>query len=106
MRIGGIGGSAVGPTTRRAAPDLSAPQGAEAEPRALIAIEPAASTERPIARGRHPSAPFLAHLIATRMQAPQTRARRRAEPEEAIAAYRAGSTGLSAAREGAFHRTA
>jgi len=30
----------------------------------------------------------VAHLIATRMQAPQTRARRRAEPEEAISVYR------------------
>jgi hypothetical protein len=34
-------------------------------------------------------AAFLAHLIATRTQAPQTRARRRAEPAEAIARYRA-----------------
>jgi hypothetical protein len=36
-----------------------------------------------------PRADFLAQLIATLGQAPQTRARRRAEPEEAIAAYRA-----------------
>jgi hypothetical protein len=34
-------------------------------------------------------APFLAHLIATRHQAPQTRVRRRAIPGEAIGAYRA-----------------
>lgn len=34
-------------------------------------------------------APFLAHLIATRERAPQTRERRRAEPGEASAAYRA-----------------
>lgn len=33
-------------------------------------------------------APFLAHLIATKEHAPQTRERRRAEPAEAIAAYR------------------
>jgi len=33
-------------------------------------------------------ADFLAHLIATFAQAPQTRARRRAEPEQAVAAYR------------------
>ena len=32
-------------------------------------------------------ADFLALLIATSVQAPQTRARRRAEPREAIAAY-------------------
>ncbi|MGD0150268.1 MAG: hypothetical protein ABSB77_16950 [Xanthobacteraceae bacterium] len=30
---------------------------------------------------------FVAHLIATSAQAPQTRARRRADPDEAIAAY-------------------
>jgi hypothetical protein len=34
-----------------------------------------------------PSAEFLTQLIATVGQAPQTRLRRRAEPEEAIAAY-------------------
>jgi len=32
-------------------------------------------------------ADFVAHLIATSAQAPQTRVRRRAEPEEAVAAY-------------------
>jgi len=36
-----------------------------------------------------PRAGFVAQLIATLGQAPQTRARRRAEPEQAIAAYRA-----------------
>ena len=34
-------------------------------------------------------ADFVAHLVATSAQAPQTRARRRAEPEEAVAAYHA-----------------
>lgn len=34
-------------------------------------------------------AAFLAHLIATKDHAPQTRERRRAEPLEATAAYRA-----------------
>ncbi len=34
-------------------------------------------------------AAFLAHLIATKEQLPQTRERRRANPDEAIAAYRA-----------------
>ncbi len=33
------------------------------------------------------SADFVAHLIATSAQAPQTRARRRANADEAIAAY-------------------
>jgi hypothetical protein len=35
------------------------------------------------------NAAFVAHLIATAAQAPQTRARRRAEPDAASAAYRA-----------------
>jgi hypothetical protein len=34
-----------------------------------------------------PDAGFIAHLIATSAQAPQTRARRRAEPGEAVSAY-------------------
>jgi len=36
-----------------------------------------------------PNADFLAQLIAISGKAPQTRCRRRAEPQEAIAAYRA-----------------
>jgi hypothetical protein len=36
-----------------------------------------------------PRADFIAQLIATATAAPQTRARRRAEPDEAIAAYAA-----------------
>jgi hypothetical protein len=95
MRIGGISGAAVGP--RRAAPERSAPHSAEPESRALVPVAPAAPTERPLVLARRPAAPFLAHLIATRMQAPQTRERRRAEPEEAIAAY-ATLTALAAPR--------
>ena len=56
------------------------------ECRALVVIEAAAAVETsPIYR----EAAFLAHLIATREHAPQTRERRRAEPGEAICAYRA-----------------
>jgi hypothetical protein len=52
---------------------------------------------------QRPSADFLAHLIATAAQAPQTRARRRAEPEQAVAAYEAlgqwpTATGLAVSR--------
>ena len=39
--------------------------------------------------GRGAKADFVAHLIATSSQAPQTRARRRASPDEAVAAYQA-----------------
>ncbi len=55
--------------------------------RALTVIETPA---RVIAAPRRDPA-FLAHLIATRTQAPQTRARRRAEPAEAVARYRAAA---------------
>lgn len=48
-----------------------------------IAAQTAAGT-RPTSRA---NADFVAHLIATSAQAPQTRARRRANPDEAIAAY-------------------
>ena len=48
-------------------------------------------------------ADFLAQLIATAAQAPQTRLRRRAEPQEAMAVYHASgrapaATGLTLSR--------
>ena len=61
-------------------------EGAEtpaSESRALVVIEPATVQPAPVFR----EAAFLAHLIATKEQAPQTRERRRAEPGEAISAY-------------------
>jgi len=54
---------------------------------ALVPIAPtdhAAEHARPTGR---PHADFIAHLIATSIQAPQTCARRRAAPEDAVAAY-------------------
>lgn len=51
------------------------------------ALVPLTRTERRSAQ-RLPEAAFLAHLIATRQQAPQTRERRRAEPQQAAALYR------------------
>jgi hypothetical protein len=53
--------------------------------RALTVIE----TPARIVVAPRRDAAFLAHLIATRAQAPQTCARRRADPAEAIARYRA-----------------
>ena len=79
MRVSGIAGSAIGPVTRRAH-GRAAPRRMSRESRALIAIEAPAPAERSFTHSRHPAAPFLAHLIATQTQAPQTRTRRRAEP--------------------------
>jgi hypothetical protein len=56
------------------------------ECRALVLRTPSATAPRALC---YRQAPFLAHLIATREQFPQTRARRRVEPAEAILAYRA-----------------
>ncbi len=53
--------------------------------RALTVVEPPVRNELFL----RSDAAFLAHLIATKAQAPQTRAKRRAEPAEALAAYRA-----------------
>ncbi len=63
------------------------PAPAASESRALIALTPSAQTAA-VPTG-YRQAPFLAHLLAVKDQHAQTRERRRAEPQEAIAAYRA-----------------
>ncbi len=97
MLIGGIGSTAAIARAARqgtAAPDDAGP----AASRALIPVAAPAPSDRTTALGRRPLAPFLAHLIATQTQAPQTRLRRRAEPEEALASY--GAAVLPSARTG------
>lgn len=68
------------------------PRGAEPAPavqatpsRALVALAPAAAMHKVPESYRQ--APFLAQLLAMKDQHPQTRERRRAEPDEALAAY-------------------
>jgi hypothetical protein len=62
---------------------------APADPsRALVALTPATGLNGPLTTSYRQAA-FLAHLIAVKDQVPQTRERRRAEPGEALAAYRA-----------------
>lgn len=58
---------------------------------ALVAIVPTEHTDANLRATNRPHADFIAHLIATSDQAPQTRARRRAEPSAAIAVYGAVS---------------
>jgi hypothetical protein len=62
--------------------------GHDIECRALVVTAPAAVPEK---RMLPRQAAFLAQLIATKQQAPQTRERRRAEPSEALAAYRSAA---------------
>jgi len=65
-------------------PEIAAPA---ADSRALIALAPAIHHWQRAAGYQH--APFLAQLVAVKDQHPQTRERRRAEPDVALAAYRA-----------------
>ncbi len=84
MRIGEINTVASRQAGLSAQRDAGAPA---AESRSLIAVSPTPAASKPSVSYRQ--AAFLAHLIATKEQLPQTRERRRAEPGEAIAAYRA-----------------
>lgn len=61
--------------------------------RDLVLVGPAAKGERPRPRSRLLDALFVAHMVATRFQAPQTRAKRRADPADASASYRSTAKG-------------
>jgi hypothetical protein len=97
--IGGITrttATAAGPVARVRRPAPNPDAGALAEGgRALIAVAPAAGSDLPPTISRRPSASFLAHLIATAEQAPQTRARRRADPQLAISIYRSAAADVA-----------
>ncbi len=58
------------------------------ECRALVPLERVAGETRNARSAARPSSTFIAHLIATATQAPQTRAQRRAAPEEVTNRYR------------------
>jgi len=57
--------------------------------RALIPIAAANRTEPMRPSDVRAASPFLTHLIATEQGMPQTRKRRRADPDQAVAAYTA-----------------
>jgi hypothetical protein len=67
---------------------------ASASGRALVPTTPSRASEG-YAVGQSPPATFLAQLIATALKAPQTRARRRAEPGDASAVYATASAGCA-----------
>ena len=103
MRIVGAS-SSLPAVVRKTAGEARGSAAPEAPRSTLIAIEAPRRGERSPQLTRHPYAPFLTHLLATRMQAPQTRARRRAEPKEATAIYRSMTKPVSCKR--AFGRQA
>lgn len=80
-------GHACGPLSEH---ELVGRTSASASGRALVpTILPSGGDGRGV--GQAPSAAFLAQLIATALKAPQTRARRRAEPGDASAVYTSAS---------------
>lgn len=86
MRIGEI--RKVVPQQADPAPHDAEPASAEqaAPSRAMVALTPPAGLRSsPEVRQQ---APFLAQLLATKDQHPQTRERRRAAPEDVLVAYR------------------
>jgi len=62
--------------------------------RVLVPTTPSRASEAYSISHRPPAA-FLAQLIATALQAPQTRARRRAEPGDASAVYATATAGCA-----------
>jgi hypothetical protein len=78
--ITGTPSQPAGPTPRGDEPSAEAS-------RALVTLTPMlAASDTP---GTFRQAPFLVQLLAMKDQHPQTRERRRAEPHDALAAYRA-----------------
>jgi len=94
MNIGKLSG--LGSPSGRSAPaqkpdrQASDRQASDRQPetseRGLVPIA-ASKPESSLHRSTRTSPAFLAHLIATAQRAPQTRARSRAEPADAIATY-------------------
>jgi hypothetical protein len=85
MRLGEINrGTSRQPEPK---PRGAAPAKEAVASRALVALTPAAAADK-TPQACH-QAPFLAQLLAMKDQHPQTRERRRAEPDEVLAAYRA-----------------
>jgi hypothetical protein len=106
--VGGISGSSairIGTSPRgerTASPESSAEIGAADQARALVPLTPNASQET---SSQRPSADFLAHLIATAGQMPQTRERRRVDPQDAIAAYASTAADQNAPARQKFSRS-
>ena len=92
MRVTGdqINPNAASSRMRPAAREATAVKAEEAVSncRALIPLSPVRHSERPQTVVRQP-ANFLAHLIATEQAIPQTRERRRVEPNVAARVYAA-----------------
>jgi len=76
---------------QRSTPGQSSDTPPESTARSLVPLASHSQREVRQTPSARPSPAFLAHLIATAQHAPQTRARSRAEPADAIAHYNSGS---------------
>ena len=77
----------------RSAQDPAEPaEATTSECRAVIPLRPVTAGTPALFTQRYPLASFLAHLIAVKERAPQTRRRGRTTPREAVAAYAAVQT--------------
>ena len=85
-RLPPVGGNGERPT-----PGQSRNTPPEATERSLVPLVGHGHRERHEGASARPSPAFLAHLIATAQHAPQTRARGRTEPADAIAQYNSRS---------------
>jgi hypothetical protein len=106
--VGGVrtaSGVRIAPARDASVPTTDSPLSGAESGRALIPVEAALPTREGPTAGQRPYASFLAHLIATADQLPQTRERRRAEPEDAIAAYRSTVSGTGARTTSRFSRS-
>ncbi len=95
--------AATAARARRLPPASSnAPEAAETSSRQLATVAPVELEARPFQVAGRPLATFVAHLIATDRQLPQTRVHRRVDPGEAIGAYAATTARISAGQSRGF----
>jgi hypothetical protein len=101
--VSGITNRVSTATSSRRIAEPSADAPATSSNRSLIALQPIHRGEPTPPLLRRPRADFLAHLIATAERLPQTREKRRADPDVAIQAYvkarDAGRAGVTARLE-------
>jgi hypothetical protein len=105
--VGGVGGTQaihIGtsrPSVQPLVPDTKAKDSTDKDStntnnvRALVPVASVGAAREAPSPGQRSQADFLAHLIATAGQLPQTRERRRADPQDAVAAYAATAAGVS-----------
>jgi hypothetical protein len=79
--------SGVGLGFQRRSSISDEPAGERSTSRAVITLQPVSRTETTTTPARRVDVGFLAHLIATQQGFPQTRERRRREPDDVVAVY-------------------